>query len=157
MTILFGASITGAAVTGLTTPGYTLSADKAPDVNQNQALVTALTGTQTGVRSHSVSDPFIVNSGKPKVVRALPAPKVIGGTTSYGQVPYNRYWFQTIKGANYASNQAPLKNYVRTYMDIAAGADSFDSINLAAMISAHAGYVNANANEFFNTAKTGSI
>jgi len=52
--------VTGGAQTGFTAPTYTLSVDTAPDINGKQHAVTALGGTQAGVTSHSVSNPFTV-------------------------------------------------------------------------------------------------
>jgi len=71
MTISYTNPVTGAAQTGLTSPTYTLVADIAPDVNGRQWAVSALGGTQTGVRTHSASDPFTITVMRPKVFQSL--------------------------------------------------------------------------------------
>lgn len=52
--------VTGGTQTGLTSPTYTLTADIAPSALGKQHAVTALGGTQTGVRTSSAADPFTV-------------------------------------------------------------------------------------------------
>jgi len=141
MTMAIPGSITGGAQTGFTTPGYTTTADKAPDVNMNQSAVTALTGTQTGVRAHSVSDPFTITVSKPKNVRILPSPNPVTG--KYGPVPSNRYGIVIRKGANFAANNAPAVAYVRCYLDVPAGSDAYDAANVRGMISALVGLLNS--------------
>jgi hypothetical protein len=155
MTMSIPGSITGGAQTGFTTPGYTTSVDKAPDVNANQSAVTALTGTQTGARTHAVSDPFTIYVSKPKNVRVLPSPNPITG--KYGPVPSNRYSVVVRKGANFAANNAPAVAYVRCYIDVPAGADAFDPANIRAMLSATIGMLNGISAGVGDSAVTGII
>jgi len=94
--------VTGAAQTGFTSPTYTLSVDTYPGVNGKQHAVTATGGTQTGVRTHSVSDPFTISGGRPTSLRSLPA---VNGNGGYSSVPRNTYFVITRKGVNIAANQ----------------------------------------------------
>jgi len=125
--------VTGGAQTGFTTPTYTLAADRAPDINGTQHAVSAVGGTQAGVRSHTVSDPFTVTFFKPKTPKALPSPNPTTGR--YGSVPSNTYSVVLRKGVNFAANQAPVVMTFRLTMDIPAGADSYDAAQIRAAVS----------------------
>lgn len=155
MSISIPSSITGGAQTGFTTPGYTTTADKAPDVNMNQSVVTALTGTQAGVRVHTPSDPFSILVMKPKNVRVLPSPNPVTG--KYGPVASNRYGILVRKGVNFAANNAPVFAYVRVYIDVPAGSDAYDSANLRAMISCAVGVLSAQSAGIGDTAVNGVL
>lgn len=133
-------NITGGAQTGFTTPGYTVTADVAPDTNGKQVAVTAITGTQTGVRAHSVSDPFTITYTRPKVPKTLPSPNPITG--KYGNVPENEYTVVIRKGVNIAANVAPMIAIKRVSTRIPAGADAYDAPNVRALESAFVGVSN---------------
>jgi len=139
MTMAIPTSITGGAQTGFTTPTYTTVADKAP-ANANQNIVTAVGGTQAGVRIHSVSDPFTIRVTKPVNVRVLPSPNPVTG--KYPPLPSNRYSVVIQKGANFAANNAPAIALARLYLDVPAGTDAYDAANLRAMCSALVGTLN---------------
>lgn len=128
--------VTGSAQTGFTSPTYTLSVDTYPGVNGKQHAVTALGGTQTNVRTHSVSDPFTIAGGRPTSLRSLPA---VNGNGGYSSVPRNTYFVITRKGVNIAANQPVITALASTKFEVPAGADSYDPSNLRAMISAHIG------------------
>ncbi|DAD52224.1 coat protein [ssRNA phage Gephyllon.3_2] len=129
--------VTGGAQTGFTSPTYTLTTDIAPDVNGKQHAVTALGGTQTGVRSHSVSDPFTVTFMRPKNPRVLPNANPVTG--KYSQIPRNTYAMIVRKGVNYAANQAPDVCVARLTIDVPAGSDNYDAANVRALCSIIAG------------------
>jgi len=133
-------NVTGGAQTGLTTPGYTVTTDVAPDINGRQYVVTALTGTQTGVRVHSVSDPFSIVFYRPKVMKALPVPNPITGR--YGALPRNTYGIIVRKGVNFAANQPPDVMITRVTHDIPTGADAYDQPNIRASESLLVGALN---------------
>lgn len=125
--------VTGGAQTGLTDPTYTITQDVAPDVNGKQHAVTALGGTQTSVRTHAVSDPFTVTFVRPKSPKALQSPNAVTG--KYTSVPKNTYGVIVRKGVNFAANNAPETAIVRCYIDVPAGSDAYDSVNIRAAIS----------------------
>jgi hypothetical protein len=129
--------VTGGAQTGFTSPTYTLTTDTAPDVNGKQHAVTAIGGTQTGVRSHSVSDPFTVTFIRPKNPRALQSANPVTGR--YGAIPRNSYGLVVRKGVNYAANQAPEMAILRIQIEVPAGSDSYDPANIRAMLSLASG------------------
>jgi hypothetical protein len=129
--------VTGGAQTGFTSPTYTLTTDTAPDVNGKQHAVTAIGGTQTGVRSHSVSDPFTVTFIRPKNPRVLQSANPVTGR--YGAIPRNSYGLVVRKGVNYAANQAPEMAILRIQIEVPAGSDSYDPANIRAMLSLASG------------------
>lgn len=126
-------TVTGGAQTGLTTPTYTPTADSAPDTNGKQYAVTAIGGTQAGVRTHTVSDPFTILFVRPKNPRGLPTPNPLTG--KYPNVPVNTHMIKVVKGVNFAANQAPVMATFKLTMDIPAGSDSYDSANIRAALS----------------------
>jgi hypothetical protein len=137
MSITLTSPVTGAAQTGFTSPTYTMSQDTAVDSNAKRYIVTTAGGTQTGVRVHSISDPFAVTFVRQKVLNALPSANPITG--KYPRVPRNRYWVLTEKGANYATSQSPDIAHAKTMLDIPAGSDAQDAPNLRALTSLHSG------------------
>jgi hypothetical protein len=155
MTITVAAALAGSAQTGFTSPVYNNVVDKAPDVNSTQVAVTSLGGTQAGVRSHAISDPFTILWSKPKTPQALPSPNPVTG--KYSNVPFNRTSFVVRKGVNFAANNSPLIAVARVYIDVPAGADAFDSANCRALISALVGALTATSAGFGDTVVTGVL
>lgn len=153
---LITSPITGAAVTGLTSPTYTLSVDNVA-ANQNGVAyyVSALGGTQAGVRTHSVSSPFRAVFTRPLVPKTLGTPNPSTGVIP--QVPFNKYGFSLAKGLAVAANQPLYPAYFRGSFDIPAGAETFDVVNMAALFSCAGGLVNGNATSLYNLAITGTM
>lgn len=141
MTISLPASITGAAQTGFTTPGYTTTVDTPTDVNSKQVAITAITGTQAGVDAHSVARPFTVSFSRPKQFQVLGKPNPTTGVIS--NVPRNTYKLLTRKGVTPLAGQAPVPALVRTEIEVPAGSDVADPSNLRALLSAHIGTLTA--------------
>jgi hypothetical protein len=138
MSINVTSPVTGATVAGLTSPTYTTAVDIYPGgVNGRQYAVTALGGTQTGVRAHAVSDPFTTAFTRPVTPKALQSPNPVTGR--YGNVAKNVYSQVTRKGTNYAANQAPEISLARQYFEIPSGSDSYDAPNVRALVSFHLG------------------
>jgi hypothetical protein len=131
--------VTGGTMIQFTTPTYTLTADTAPDVNGKQHAITALGGTQTGVRVHAVSDPFTVTMFRPKSPSILPSPNSVTG--KYPAIPKNTYTLVARKGVNYAANNAPAVATLRMSADIPAGADAYDAVNVRALECLVAGII----------------
>jgi hypothetical protein len=144
---------TGAAVTGLTSPTYTLTTDVAPNINGKQYAVTALGGTQTNVETHSVSKPFTTSFFRPQVLRALPAANPLTGIVK--NIPTNTYKFITRKGAVPYVNQAALTAMITTTISVPAGTDTYEPEDLKAMLSCHFGIGWAQASGIADTILTG--
>lgn len=156
MAISVSSPVTGGAQTGFTSPTYTLVVDQPPNASTGkQWYVSALGGTQTGVRSHSISDPFTITYEKPGVLKTL-AGLISGITGLYGKVPDNVYVRRVRKGVNIAANNLPrvAEMYQRT--SIPAGADAYDAPNVRAMFSLASGADFATSAGIGDTLVTGS-
>ena len=129
--------LTGAAITGFTSPTYTLVADSAPNNHSKQFAVTALGGTQAGVNVNSVSKPFTITCERPANFKQLPAMNRITGQLP--GVPHNNYVVRTRKGVIPLVDQAARIASIETKISIPAGSDIADLANLQAMVSAHIG------------------
>lgn len=147
--------ITGAAVTGLTSPTYTHVADVAPNINGKQYAVTALGGTQTGVDVNSVSKPFTISFFRPAVLRTLPQANPVTGVIK--NVPLNTYKLITRKGAAPAANQSIMVPKITTVIEVPAGVDTYEPEEIRAMLSAHFGVGWAQADGISSTVLTGVI
>lgn len=129
--------VTGAAVTGLTSPTYTFVTDTAPNVNGKQYAISALGGTQTNVEVNSVSKPFTFTFFRPAVLRTLPQANPVTGVIK--NVPMNVYKFNTRKGVQPAANQNAMVARITTTIEVPAGSDTYEPEDLRALLSAHFG------------------
>lgn len=147
--------VTGAAVTGLTSPTYTLTTDVAPSINGKQYAVTALGGTQTSVDTNTVSKPFSISFFRPVNLRVLPQANPVTGVIK--NVPVNTYKLITRKGVMPAANQVPIPARITTVIDVPAGSDTYEPEDLRAMISSHFGVGWAQASGIADTIVSGII
>lgn len=147
--------VTGAAQTGLTSPTYTFVADTAPEPNGKQVAVTALGGTQVGVTAHTVSSPFTSNFTRPKSLKMLGQPNPVTGR--YPSIPRNNYGLITRKGVLPAANQPAVPLVIRTTVEVPAGADSYDAVNIRAALSLHFGMLVQQAAGVGDTCATGIV
>jgi len=147
--------VTGATVTGLTTPTYTLTTDVAPNINGKQYAVSALGGTQTNVATNTVSKPFSISFFRPAVLKTLPQANPVTGVIK--NVPMNTYKLITRKGASPAANQNPIVARVTTTIEVPAGSDTYEPEELQAMLSAHFGVGWAQASGIADTVVSGVI
>jgi hypothetical protein len=147
--------VTGAAVTGFTSPTYTLTTDTPPSINSKQYAITALGGTQTNVETHSVSKPFTLTFFRPQQLRVLPQANTTTGVVK--NVPVNTYKLITRKGAVPAANQIPLGARITTIIEVPAGTDTYEPEDIKAMISAHFGAGWAQASGIADTVLSGVL
>lgn len=145
--------VTGATVSGLTSPTYTLTADQAPNINGKQYAVTALGGTQTNVDYTSVSRPFTHTFFKPAVLRTLPQPNPVTGVIK--NVPMNTYKLVSRKGVAPAANQNSMVARITTIIEVPAGADVYEPEDLRALVSSHFGLGSQQASGIADTMITG--
>ncbi|DAD52788.1 TPA_asm: coat protein [ssRNA phage SRR7976325_3] len=147
--------ITGAAVSGLTGPTYTIVADIAPSINGKQYAVSALGGTQTNVDVNSVSKPFTITFFRPVALKTLPQVNPTTGVIK--NIPMNQYKLITRKGAVPAANQMIMVARITTIIEVPAGSDSYEPEEIKAMISSHAGTMWAQASGIADTVITGVL
>lgn len=147
--------VTGATVSGLTSPTYTLTVDTAPSQNGKQYAITALGGTQTGVDTNTVSKPFSVSFFRPVQLRGLPQANPVTGVIK--NVPMNTYKLITRKGVQPAANQNPIPLRITTTVEVPAGSDTYDSEDVKAAISLHFGVGWAQAGGIADTVVSGVL
>lgn len=138
MSISLPTSVTGGAQTGFTSPTYTAVAGTYPGYNGRQNYVTALGGTQTGVRVHSATDPFTFASYVPANIKAVP--QAVNGV--YGLIPVNVYGVNIRKGLLPAASAPGQIGMIDIKCRLPAGSDSYDSANVRAMLSLAVGLLN---------------
>lgn len=147
--------ITGAAQTSLTSPTYTLTSDVAPESNGESWAITALGGTQTGVDTHSMSNPFTLTVARPKAYKHLGVVHPVTGRLT--SVPRNPYRVITRKGVVPLSGQAAVPLQITTVIEVPAGSESADSASIEAALSMHVGALWANASGLGDTLKDGIL
>lgn len=146
--------VTGVAITGLTSPTYTLAADTPPSASSKQYAVTALGGTQSGVVAHSISQPFTMTMFRPASFKVLGSPNASGVVNSF---PKNTFEVLSRKGVGVLANQPVQLATIRTAFTIPAGADVYDANSIKALISAHIGLLTQVANGLSDTVLTGTL
>lgn len=147
-------SITGATVTGLTSPTYTLVDDIPPAVNAKQKTVSALGGTQGDASANTISEPFTATFYKPAAPKALPPANSLTGLR--GQVPNNQYRLVIRKGGEAAAG-VPVTAIVRISLDIPAGMETYDPNNVRALVSFLVGLLNEESADLSETLLTGVV
>lgn len=147
--------VTGAVVTGLTSPTYTIVADTPPNVNGKQYAVSALGGTQTNVDINTVSKPFTVAMFRPPQLRSVPAPNPVTGVMR--DIPVNSYKIVTRKGASPAANQQNIPFTIETVIRVPAGVDTYEPEEVKAAISLHFGVLAAQSSGIADTVLTGVL
>lgn len=148
------ASITGGAVTGLTSPTYTQVDDSPPANNAKQKTVTALGGTQGQASANTVSEPFTSSFWKPSQIKAIPAPNPTTGLR--GSIPNNQYKLVIRKGGEAAAG-VPVVAIARLTIDVPAGMDSYDPDNIRALVSYLVGLLNEESADLADTLLTGVL
>lgn len=124
---------TGAAITGLTSPTYTLTADVPPNPHSKQFAVTAIGGTQTGVSVHSPSSPFILSISRPANFKPMSLLNPVTGQLS--SVPKNTWKILAVKGAAPLVGQSPANIVFRGEIVIPAGVEVNSAPELKALLS----------------------
>jgi hypothetical protein len=148
-------TITGVNIAALSSAVFTVVAAQAPESNAVRGLLTALTsGTAANVRYHAVSDPFDFTVWAPKAPRSLPAQNPVTGIRP--AIPSNNHSIVLRKGLKPASDVAAIPSMFKFSMDIPAGAESYDPVQIAAALSSMAGLLNAKAASLYDNALTGS-
>lgn len=135
--------VTGATVTGLTSPTYTLTADTAPTQFGKQYVVTALGGTQTDVSLHSVASPFLVSFTRPSSFKPLSL--INPSTGRLTSVPRNIWKMIFMKGATPLAGQAQVPILSRIEFLVPSGVDSADPNEVRALMSFMGGLLNQQA------------
>lgn len=135
--------VTGATVTGLTSPTYTLTSDTPANSNSKAYAVTALGGTQTSVDAHSASKPFQLWASRPANIRVAPLPSSVTGLIPTS--PRNIYSVGLRKGIVPLTGQAAQLMPFRADFPVPAGADVAEPEEIRAAVSCFIGALNQQA------------
>jgi hypothetical protein len=155
MSTTIAGTVTGVNIAALAAMVLTVAAAAAPATNAKRGIVTGLTsGTAANVRFHTVSDPFDITVWAPQQPRTLPAPNSSG---VYGSIPMNKHAIVIRKGLRPAAGVASITSKLEIGFEVPAGAESYDSANLAAMLSAGAGWLNNLCDDLYDNSLTGSV
>lgn len=144
--------ITGTAQSGLTSPTYTIVADRPPDGNGQQIAVSALGGTQSGVSVNSPSNPFFARLSRPARFRYA---GVLDANGVLRNVPLNVFQLNVWKGLLPLAGQQPVPGYVKIQIGTVAGADLADPLSQKAMYSFAFGLVNDGSSALGTVFNTG--
>lgn len=155
MSVSLTSPFSGGAQTPFTSPTYDYVEDSAPSQNGEQIAIDTIGGTQTNVVAHSVSIPFTISWFKPATLKGLGVVNPVTGQLS--SVPRNVYKVITRKGVVPLSGQAPVTMLVETIIHVPAGADSADSANVLAALSAHIGALSDSSAGLGDTLLTGVL
>lgn len=143
--------ITGTAQTGLTSPTYTITADTAPYSNGKQYAVTALGGTQSGVNVTGASTPFTLSFFKPAVIKT----RTLDASGRAVAIPMNVYKQVSRKAVAVDGAGGVAVALVTTTIEVPAGSESVDAINVRAMLSAHIGLLSQQSGGIGDTVVSG--
>jgi len=132
--------VTGGAQTGLISPTYTIAADVVPSGKRGKSyVVTALGGTQTGVESNVIGNPFQSSFFSPP--SPVGTPTLSATTGQPVRVPHNVSQLVTRKGLEVAAGYRYPGN-ITTNFNIPGGAEIKDPESVRAMLSLHIGLLN---------------
>lgn len=155
MAISLSSPVTGAAVTGLTSPTYSVTADQAPNSHSKQWYVSAIGGTQSGVDAgSSASKPWTFTFTRPSVLKVLNA---VDATGVVRQVGFNTYEFLMRRGFIPLAGQAARVANWRTVMPVLVGSDTADAANIRAAVSSYAGVLHQQASGLADSMIAGSL
>lgn len=143
--------VTGAAQTGLTSPTYVLTADNAPSSNGKQHAVTALGGTQGGVNVTGASTPFTITFFKPPVLKT----RKLNGNGMAVSTPMNVYKAITRKALSVDAVGGVGIMLITTSIEVPAGGEAVDAINVRAGLSLHIGALNQQSSGVGDTVGSG--
>jgi hypothetical protein len=146
-------SITGAALSGFTTPTYVQVQDTAPVQNAKQTTVTSLTGTLSAT-ANSASRPFTSTFYRPVSLIAPPTPNPVTG--AYGQIRNNEYKHIVRKGGLIALN-APCTAIYQSFWKIPAGMETYTPDDVKALVDYVIGLLVEEKNDLYETLATGVL
>jgi hypothetical protein len=149
-------STTGAAQTGFTSPTYTLGSDLAPDSNSRQLVVTAVGGTQAGVRTSAAGDPFTLLIRKDRSYKTLPSRNPATGAYS-GSIPKNKIEILGRKGVYIDADQNIQVAHLRLIAELPAGCEVRDPANVRALVSMVLGTLAEESADYGDSLITGVI
>jgi len=123
--------------------------------NAKRYTVTALGGTQTGVGVHEISKPFDMTCYQPSQYKLLGSANPVTGVVS--NVPNNSHAVVVRRGVLPAASQSPRICTVKVIVDVPAGAETYDAVNVRAALSLAFGAAWAQSSGLGDLVVTGSM
>jgi len=155
MAISLTSPITGGAITGFTSPTYTVAVDTPPNAWSRQHAVTGIGGTQAGVDTASTaSRPWTLTAYRPQNIRVLNA---VDANNQLRQVPLNEYGLLERKGMTPLAGQASKTALFRASFAVPAGADTADQANIKGAVSCFVGALSQQCSGIADTLITGVL
>lgn len=140
--------VTGATVSGLTSPTYTVTSDVFPGQNPGaQWVVTGLGGTQTGVRTSTVGNPFTLAFWRGGTMYPAPTPNPVTGVIPADRT-YNKHGAIMRTGVIPLVGQNPKMMTFRLNVEVPPGADTSDAPQIRAAVSFFIGALAQQASNF---------
>lgn len=148
--------ITGAAQSGLTSPTYSVTEDRAPYPNGKQWLVSACGGTQPGVSPNSLGKPFTISWFRPAVIKIVTV--AIGSAFGLIANPPRNQWKLVVRKAMNINNLGgyAMGNATVTF-DIPVGAIDTHEESVEALVSALMGALSQAPSQFVSDIKSGGL
>lgn len=146
--------ITGAAVTGLTSPTFTLIADTSVSMYGKRSVVDTIGGTQPGVLKHSFDSQFYIDVKRPSEYKKLGTVNPVTGQLR--DVPKNTFAVHIGKGAIPAVNQPAETVPIKIEFRIPAGTVSYSENDVKAEVSLLIGWLTANKDNLVQWFKDGN-
>lgn len=148
--------VVGTAVTGLTSPTYTLASDTAPDASSGkQWVVTAIGGTQTGVAANSLLNPFTVTYTRPKTFKSLSA--IDTASAGLVSLPRNEFSLLIRKGSIINSVSGRTVDMFRLSSGISPQSGYYTRNEVKAALSLLSGAIAANLDSLVDSMFDGTL
>lgn len=155
MAISLSSPVTGAAVTGLTTPTHSYVTDYPPNAWSKQFACNAIGGTQAGVDTGtSASKPWTLMAYRPQNIRVQSS---VDANNVLRMVPMNEYGLVQRRGLYPLAGQPPKTAVFRASFAVPAGAELADTANLKSAVSSFIGALWQQSNGIYETLATGVL
>jgi len=155
MTLLATSPVTGAPATGLTSPTFTLAADKAPTVNASQWVVTALGGTQTNVEASTIGQPFTLAAFKPASFKPLAVNELGQAVRTSGRDVWKANVRKGVATSTQSGTALTEIMQIDVIFNVPVGAPDADPTSVRAAISLLAGWLWTNSIDIGDAIVTG--
>lgn len=146
--------VTGQAIGALVTPTFTFAPGNVANQLSKAFIVTVLGGTQAGVETHSVGNPFIAMAMVPATFKVQGLSSNGVGTVTNG---YNVFKTQITKGVvvDAAGNRRVCIHREETL--VPPGADVYDLESIASMFSCRKGIIDQTNGGWYDTLRQGNL
>lgn len=147
--------VTGAAVTGLTSPAFTLVGVNS-DYRTRKYYVSQLGGTQPGVVPHNIAKPFTIEVQRPATIK-YPSASVLDTVGNISTVPKNRFDVKTEKGIDVNAAGGVGVSYAGAYASIPVNGTVQDLMSIKSQLSLTVGTLVAEIDDWIADMESGTV